>query len=345
MRIRLLCLSLLPCLAGCHSDRFPPSHEAGEAGAGPSLVCQERSHDFGKVEQGDRLAHAFRLHNDGGRPLRIRDITASYSCRSVDSPSTIEPGASATVQIQCDSEGRSGLLRDQVLVHTNDRKQAKLSLLLKAEIVPMLAFDPALVEISPEIGSRASKEVRLVGARASEARLRVESVDPPQLDVVVLAPADSKPAGLQLTVDARSVRTLVGKVVVATGLDAPARLTLNYSSRVSGNLRLAPSNPHFNLRDPRGKEQLIRVTSRRADLLVTGTEVSEGPFEARLERDSRGDQAVRVRVVDEALDAGQRAVLGELTIFTNDPFEPDKKVPLFALGPTSELVRHASKRE
>jgi hypothetical protein len=309
------------------------------------LVCQKSSQDFGKVRQGDSLTHVFRLHNGGGAPLRIRDITASYSCGAVDPPSTIEPGNFAAVRIECNTQGRSGILRDRVLVHANDPKQEKLSLLMKAEVEPILAFDPAMVEISPEVGNPVSKVVRLVGVRASEARLRVESVDPPQLEVAVLAPVGSKPAGLRLALDARSVGTLAGSVVVATGLNAPERLTLNYSSRVSGNLTRAPSTPHFNLRDPGGKEQLIRVTSKRDDLVVTAAQVVEGPFEARVERDSRGNQAVRVRIVAEDLDTSQRAVLGKLAIFTNDPFEPDKKVPVFALGPTSRLGHHASKRE
>lgn len=345
MLVRLLCLGLASHVASCHSDRFPPWHEASEAGARPALVCQQSFRDFGKVQQGDLLAHAFRLHNEGGASLRIRKVTASYSCRAVDAPSTVEAGTSTTVRIECNTEGRSGLLKDTVELHTNDPKQAKLSLLLEAEVEPILAFDPAMVELSPEVGTSESKNVRLIGGRASEARLRVESVDPPAPDVVVLPPVGSKPAGLRLTLDARSVEAQVGRIVVATGLAAPARLTLNYTARVSGNLTLVPSNPHFNLRDARGSEQLVRVTSKREDLLVTGAEVPKGPFEARVEHDSHGNQAVRVRILEDHLDASQRAVLGKLVIFTNDPYEPAKQVPLFALGPTSRLKRHASKRE
>jgi hypothetical protein len=45
--------------------------------AGPSIVFDELSHDFGEVEQNERLEHAFSFRNGGTEELVIEQLIPS----------------------------------------------------------------------------------------------------------------------------------------------------------------------------------------------------------------------------------------------------------------------------
>jgi hypothetical protein len=41
----------------------------------PRLILEEKSHDFGKVREGDVIEHTFRIFNKGDEPLLIGRVT------------------------------------------------------------------------------------------------------------------------------------------------------------------------------------------------------------------------------------------------------------------------------
>jgi hypothetical protein len=205
-----------------------------------------------------------------------------------------------------------------------------------ATILPSLAFAPAIVELAAPMGDRSSQSARLAGRMAPGARLSIEHIDDPALEVQVLPPDESGAAGLRLTFtgDRAGVRT--GQVVVATGLGDPAQLTLLYSLRVPSNVSVTPSNPFLDLRDPGARERRLEVRGRGAAFRVESVQVLSGPFRATVESDGAttgGLATIRVRVDDPALRGNpQRGFVGTLRIRGNDPAQPTTDVPLFAMG-------------
>lgn len=46
-----------------------------EAVSAPRMMLEETSHDFGTVDEGSVLTHAFKVRNTGNRPLEIEKVT------------------------------------------------------------------------------------------------------------------------------------------------------------------------------------------------------------------------------------------------------------------------------
>jgi len=202
-----------------------------------------------------------------------------------------------------------------------------------ARVEPLLAFTERTVDLKVAFGETGSQDAALTGRLATEARLEVESIDPPGIEVAVLPGSQGQPQGLRLTLHAVQVGRVAGQVVVTTGLEKPRELTLLYSWEVLGNITVDPTNPFIDLYGPGEGTVVLTVSSRRADFRLDAAEVIEGPFEATLSRDAPAPgYVVRVRAVPSHIPPGERGSLGRLRLISNDPAEPRKEVPLFALG-------------
>ena len=233
----------------------------------------------------------------------------------------------------CDTEERQNRLFDRLLVHSDDPVAPELVIEVQARVEPLLALTSRTVDLKLAVGEQDSQEVRLNGRLAMSARLAVEAVDPPGPDVVVVPAQDDRPQGLRLTVVGSQVGRAAGQVRAATGLAKPKELTLLYSWQVIGNLTVDPTNPYIDLRAPPPIGVVVKVSSSRPDFRLDDAWVVEGPFEASFARDepARG-YSVRVQVDPSRIAGGQRGLSGTLRLVSNDPSEPRKDVPLFALG-------------
>jgi len=200
-------------------------------------------------------------------------------------------------------------------------------------VATQLAFTSRTVELRAPFGATAMSEIRLTGRLAPIAQLRVETIDPAGPEVVVVPCDGEKPQGLRLTLAGTHVGSVAGQVLVATGLEDPTTLTVLYSSKVTGNLLVDPTNPFIDVHVAAPAVAVVRVTSSREDLRLDDARVRDGPFEATFSRDQSGHgYVVKVAFRAEQASEQQRGALGTLRLLSNDPAEPEKDVPLFALG-------------
>jgi hypothetical protein len=330
-----LVASLGPALLGCRGAD-------GEVGPGKpaALECSEPAHDFGKPRQGQKLRHVFSLRNPGSRDVRVFGAERSYSCRAIDPPGRVRAGTSVELAVECDNPKLSGKMADEILVRSSDPAHPELKLALLADIEPLLAFESASVSFDLAFGERREKVVKLVGHRAREARLRPSRADARAPKFELLPASNSALPAIRVEVAADRVERRVGQLYFATGLDEPREISLTYAIDVTGNLTVNPTTPYFNLREPPPRERVLLVSSKRGDFVLHAAEVSQGPFRASFTRDeARRSYAVHVRFVDERLPDGERGALGTLLLVSNDPAEPRKEVPLFALGVRTEAMR------
>jgi hypothetical protein len=204
-------------------------------------------------------------------------------------------------------------------------------LVLSGEIEPLLGFDRALLELELEFGATGMVEARLLGARAAAARLVAASSLPDGMALTLLPAADGANQGVALRVSGAAAGTHAGGLRFATGLVEPTEIELGYLVKVSSTLAVSPTNPVLDLGAPEGRGTIVRVTSQSPDFRVKRVEVLDGPFGARVRKD--GDAfAVEVFVVADELARDVRGANGRLLIVSNDRAEPNKEVPLFALG-------------
>jgi hypothetical protein len=300
------------------------------------LSLRNASHDFGQVDEGARLVHIFHVDNRGDAALRLERVTPAFGC--VPEPwtmSEVPPGASAALRVSCDTERRAGTLSVELSLKSNDEKTPAARVHVRARVEPRLAFDALVMGLETDFGKPLTREVRLRGKLASAAKLGaivLEKRDPAGPRVEILPADATRPMGLRFTLDARRVADGAGGVRVATGVEGRDPLALSFTYRVRGFIDVTPSRPYVNLRDGSNRVSVF-VSSRRPDFELRRVEILDGPFRAELgESDPVRGRSVRVHALPEQIREVDRGALGRLLLVSNDPAEPAKEVPLFALG-------------
>ena len=127
--LRLFLLFLFFSLAGCASSYTQPVVLEKAAEADPL------SWDFGAVREGAVLKHVFTLKNDSAKILNIKNVNTSCGCTiSKIDKKKLSSGESALIEVQFNSKGYSGDVRQFVYVETDDIDDPVLKFTIKAQI-------------------------------------------------------------------------------------------------------------------------------------------------------------------------------------------------------------------
>lgn len=101
----------------------------------PKAVFSRKSHDFGRVLEGDELETFIELRNDGKSTLIIRKIDTPCGCTRVTAENVVlNPGEKTNLRIQVNTKGRVGAFRKSAAIITNDPTHQQTSLVIKARI-------------------------------------------------------------------------------------------------------------------------------------------------------------------------------------------------------------------
>ena len=99
--------------------------------SGPTIAFTESSHDFGDINQGDRVEHTFEFENSGNEPLILSNVLTSCGCTASNWPKEpIPPGDSASIKVTFNSAGKMGVVNKVVTVisnATNNRERLRIS--------------------------------------------------------------------------------------------------------------------------------------------------------------------------------------------------------------------------
>lgn len=101
-------------------EYFPPM-SAEELEKAPRMVFESRYYDFGEIDQGEIDSTTFVLKNEGQSPLIIREARPNCACITVGlTTMEVAPGATATLTVRFNSEGRRGMQNKSVTLFSND---------------------------------------------------------------------------------------------------------------------------------------------------------------------------------------------------------------------------------
>jgi hypothetical protein len=107
------------------------------AGKGPMMKFETERHDFGKISQGERVSYAFRFKNVGGSDLIISEAHGSCGCTVPDYPrKPIAPGEEGVVNVEFNSEGKSGETEKTVTLTTNCEPSTQVIYIQANVLVP-----------------------------------------------------------------------------------------------------------------------------------------------------------------------------------------------------------------
>ncbi|MFA6349880.1 MAG: DUF1573 domain-containing protein [Candidatus Omnitrophota bacterium] len=91
--------------------------------------------DFGRVKEGDIVKHEFILKNESARKIAVQDVNTSCGCTaSKIKDKELAPGASTTIEVQFNSKGYSGEVKQYVYVHMDSLDKPIIRFIIKAQV-------------------------------------------------------------------------------------------------------------------------------------------------------------------------------------------------------------------
>jgi len=101
-----------------------------------SLRFLSVEHDFGQVQEGNKVSHVFEVQNTGTSPLVILNVRTGCGCTAPRYDKTpIRPGRKGTIEIEFDTTARPGNQRKSVSVTTNT-EPSNTTLTFTCEVIP-----------------------------------------------------------------------------------------------------------------------------------------------------------------------------------------------------------------
>ncbi len=102
----------------------------------PRMVVDALNHDFGRVTQGDKVSHRFKISNEGDAPLNIIRMNSSCGCTStLLGQAHLEPGEATELEVTFNAAGLRGPAHKSVQVVSDDPVNPDRILTFQADVV------------------------------------------------------------------------------------------------------------------------------------------------------------------------------------------------------------------
>ncbi|MFC1463005.1 DUF1573 domain-containing protein [Verrucomicrobiota bacterium] len=176
--------------------------------AAPKIVCQNSEWKFGTVGRDELLRHTFVIENQGDSELRIKKVQMCCGASHKLAGTTIAPGTNTTLDVSLLLTGRSGQLRKNIYILSNDPRQPYYALRLSGNVVVAVELIPSSLQFKCEREAAiAAKQVKVVSRGTTLAVTNVVSTSP-YFSARLVAP-ESGSANL---IEVQTVAPLVGGV-------------------------------------------------------------------------------------------------------------------------------------
>lgn len=118
------------------ADMKAANEVSATSGKLPVLKFDKTEHDFGYINEGDKVTTEFILTNTGDADLVIVSAVGSCGCTVPEPPKDpIKPGDSAPIKVTFDSKGKPGQQEKTVTITTNTAN-GKETCKIKANVKP-----------------------------------------------------------------------------------------------------------------------------------------------------------------------------------------------------------------
>lgn len=128
--------------------REPKAEPAPQIDKGtPRIVFDKAVHDFGKVGTGTTNVGEFKITNTGDGVLEITKIGDCCGITTELSKEKFAPGESGVLKAVYRANPRATVIRQQVVVHSNDKTRPEFALTIKAEVIPKVVSNPKRLKL------------------------------------------------------------------------------------------------------------------------------------------------------------------------------------------------------
>ncbi len=305
---------------------------------GPRAVPVEPVFDAGTVIRGAKIEHTFAIKNEGTQPLELSDVDASCGCAVARFDRTIAPGERGRVHAVIDTRSFRGPIAKSVTVYTNDKNNAEIRLVVKADVRPLVEAKPVYARFLTVVGEEREASEHLLWSTQGPA-LEVEKVVSPfaflRASVSPAAEEERDSEGgdrqwklsLELT-DAAPVGPLADFVEVHTNHPDMKVFKLPVSGYVRPVLAVTPQRADFGRRDldePYQTALEIRNLGA-ADVAITSVAADVPGVESEVEEVEAGKVFLVRLTLTKAMSKGPFA--GKIEIQTTSKLQPTVEVDL-----------------
>ncbi len=106
------------------------------SGKMPVIQFESTDHDFGKINEGDKVEHVYKFTNTGKADLVITSAKPSCGCTVPSFTQTpVKPGETGEIKAIFDSSGKPGMQQKTITVTLNTEKGTEM-LNFKADVTP-----------------------------------------------------------------------------------------------------------------------------------------------------------------------------------------------------------------
>lgn len=119
-------------------DAAAKQAEVAHANSGkmPVIQFEATDHDFGTINEGDKVTHTYKFKNVGTADLVIGDVKASCGCTVPSyTQAPVKPGATGEIKATFDSTGKPGAQQKTITVTLNTEKGTEM-LNFRATVTP-----------------------------------------------------------------------------------------------------------------------------------------------------------------------------------------------------------------
>ena len=114
----------------------------------PKIEFEKVVHDFGNVGPRTNNLCEFRFTNAGNGTLKIGDIVPNCGCTPfVLAKKEYAPGESGTLKVNYYSEMQYGQETKQLVIHSNDKSNPKVTLAIEASIIMKVDYEPKTLNL------------------------------------------------------------------------------------------------------------------------------------------------------------------------------------------------------
>ena len=110
-----------------NDSKTPTLNAVPVDGKYPTITFEHEEHDFGMIQQGDKVVYDFKFKNTGEADLTITSARGSCGCTVPEYPKTpITIGKTGNIKVSFDSTGKHGETSKTVMLLCNTKEGNKI---------------------------------------------------------------------------------------------------------------------------------------------------------------------------------------------------------------------------
>lgn len=306
----------------------------------PKIEFDKTVFDFGKTSQVQTAAGTFTFKNTGDAVLKLEKPTTSCGCTIADLKSdTLQPGEKGELAFTLNLGTARANLEKHITVTSNDPKNPKVELTVKADYVPLYELVPSMARLDIRQGETTNMVVTL--RRTDGKKLTIKKTEASNPWITIKADPAEKPdessARISLTMKPEGAVRQVSESIRVYAEDTPQpSATLFLYGRVLGDIVLNPDMMFWSITNPETVKQDSAQAANTRKLIATAS-VPGKSFELRnivctlkelnVELIAK-EKGKEYEIVARLAESPKESVRGTISVESNIPSQPKLEVPV-----------------